>query len=94
MAVSMNKVLAAVYAPESAPALVALARSIVERMQHHPFFPAPTPSLATRKKAVDALQRAEVAPQSVTRGTKPFRNAARHAESGPHRSRIARWMLP
>jgi len=77
MTVSMNKVLAAVYASENAAELVAFTRGLLDQIDGNPALSAPVPSLAKVRKAVDALEEADVASQSRTRGTNQVRNEAR-----------------
>jgi hypothetical protein len=77
MSVSMKRILAAVYPPENASALVVLSLAIVAKMDRNPHFPNPVPTLAKVKEAIDALQEAEVVSQSGLRGTKEARNEAR-----------------
>jgi len=77
MTVGVNKVLAAVYAPDSPSALVAFTKGLLERTDGNSTFPAPVPSHAKVRKAVDALEEAEVTSQSRTRGTKQVRERAR-----------------
>ena len=77
MTTSMNRILAAVYPPDSSPALVLLAKAVVGKMEGNPYFPKPVPSLAKVNDAIDALHEAEVVSQSGTRGTKKVRDEAR-----------------
>lgn len=77
MTVSMKRILAAVYPPENAGALVILATAIIKRMDGNPYFAQPVPSLAMVKAAIGALQKAETVSQSRRRGTKQARDEAR-----------------
>ena len=52
MTVSMKRILAAVYPPENAAALVILSLAIVDKMDGNPYFPNPVPSLAKVKGAM------------------------------------------
>jgi hypothetical protein len=74
MTVSMQKTLATLKLPTHVPALLSVAEAIVQAMTKNPSFPNPTPSIATVASALAALQSAEVATQTRTRGTVAARN--------------------
>jgi hypothetical protein len=77
MTASMQKTLAALNLPTQNPALLGVARAIVQAMIDNPSFPSPTPSLAKVAAALSALEAAEVATQTKTRGTAVARNEKR-----------------
>ena len=77
MTVSMHRVLVSLKLPTNDSALVIRARNIVEAMTHNPWFPAPVPSLAKVQAAIDALDKAQAATLSKTKGLVSVRNDAR-----------------
>jgi hypothetical protein len=79
MTVSMQRTLASLRLPTKVPALVQVARAILEAMTNNRSFPKPSPSLAAIAAAIADLQAAEVATLSRTRGTAAVRDAKRAA---------------
>ena len=77
MTASMHKTLAALNLPTQTPALLGVARAIVQAMTDNPSFPSPAPSLAKVSAAQSALEAAEVATQTNARGTAVARNEKR-----------------
>jgi hypothetical protein len=76
MTVRMHRVLVALKRPTTAPALLVFARAVVNAMNGNPWFPAPMPSLASVRAAIDRLAVAETAALSMTVGLKKARNEA------------------
>jgi len=74
-----HRVLVVLKLPRSVPALLGVARTILERMTGNVALPAPIPSLATLSQAIDALQAAQVAACMRTRGAVARRNTAKTA---------------
>jgi len=66
--------IAALLLPTSTPALIALARTVVQRMTGNPAIPNPTPSLAEVNQAITDLEAAETAAQARTKGAVATRN--------------------
>jgi len=77
MTTSMNKTLAVLKLPTSAPALVSVARTILAAMTNNPSFPDPSPPLDAVAGAVAELSVAEVATRTRTRGTVALRDVKR-----------------
>jgi hypothetical protein len=76
MTVSMHRVMVALKRPTSAPELLVFARAVVNAMNGNSWFPAPVPSLASVRAAIDRLDVAETAALSMTVGLKKARNEA------------------
>jgi hypothetical protein len=74
MTVSKHRTLVALNLPDQVPALLGVVEVILQGMTGNPFFPAPTPSLATVAAALADLRDAEVATLTRTRGTAEVRN--------------------
>jgi hypothetical protein len=79
MTESMHRTLAVTKLPRSVPALLTAVRAILAAMEGNPTFPSPSPPLAEVAAALGALEDAETARQSRTRGTRPVRDEA-HAK--------------
>ncbi|HEY3818623.1 MAG TPA: fibronectin type III domain-containing protein [Polyangiaceae bacterium] len=77
MTASMQRPQAVLKLPSRNPARIAAARVIVARMTDNPWFPSPTPSLASVTAAIDAFHEAEVATLSRARGAAAVRDAKR-----------------
>lgn len=77
MTASMNRIQAALNLPTSTPALLNVARHIVDVMTGNPSFPAPVPSIAEVAAAVADLETAEVETGLRTRGAATVRNEKR-----------------
>jgi len=74
------RVLAVLKLPEyRVPHLLVQARAIVQATRTSPWFPSPSPALATIEAAIDALAVAETATRSRTRGTVEVRDGKRAA---------------
>ncbi len=59
------------------PNLITYARAIVQSMTHNPWFPAPSPSLATIEAAIAVLDSAQTATLTRARGTAEVRDEGR-----------------
>jgi len=66
--------IAALRLPKSTPALIALARTVVQRMTGNAGIPNPTPTLAAVTQAITDLEAAETAAQSRVKGAVATRN--------------------
>jgi hypothetical protein len=75
MTESTHRVQAALNLPEAVSALILTVEAILQAMTGNPFFPDPTPPLATVAAALSELHDAQVATESKTRGTVAVRNA-------------------
>jgi hypothetical protein len=64
----------ALHLPTATPALIALAKTIVQRMTHNAGVPNPTPTLAEVDKAIADLEAAETVAQSRLKGAVATRN--------------------
>jgi hypothetical protein len=60
--------------PRVAPLLIVFARQIVQAMTGNPWFPSPTPDLATVAAAIDALDESEVLVRTRVKGAAAARN--------------------
>jgi hypothetical protein len=79
MTVAHNRPIALLKLPTKVPNLIAVAKSIVARMQGNPSFPQPLPSLQTVSAAIDALEAAEGEALSRSRGSAAVREEKRVA---------------
>jgi hypothetical protein len=79
MTESMHRTLVVTKLPRSVPPLLSAARAIVAAMSGNPSFLRPDPTLATVTAAILALNDAETALQSKTRGTRAARDERRRA---------------
>jgi hypothetical protein len=70
----LHRSLATLQLPNTVPALITYAGSVVKSMTNNPTFPSPTPPLATVLAAIAALQTAEQAALARTKGAVPTRN--------------------
>ncbi|HEX3345729.1 MAG TPA: hypothetical protein VHS09_14195 [Polyangiaceae bacterium] len=77
MTESMHRIVVVTRLPRSVPALLQATKAILTAMDGHPSFPRPRPSRTTLIAAVAALEDAEVALRTRTRGTRPVRDEAR-----------------
>src|SRR3974390_1619557 len=71
---STQRILVILNLPRRIPALITYAQNIVTCMSGSPHFPTPTPALAEVSTAISALQTAEVAALSRTKGAVVVRN--------------------
>jgi hypothetical protein len=78
MTVSLHRTLVVLKRPTQVPVLLRFTQLIISKMKGNPRFPSPSPSLAKVAAAMAALEEAEVATQSKTRGLVAARNA-KHA---------------
>jgi hypothetical protein len=65
--------------PNGVSNLITLAHTIVTKMTGNPYFPSPSPSLATVQADITALQPAEVLAQTKAKGAAEARNAKERA---------------
>ena len=64
----------ALHLPTSTPALISLAKTIVQRMAQHAAMPNPVPTLAEVDQAITDLEAAETTAQSRVKGAVATRN--------------------
>src|ERR1700722_11401413 len=74
-----HRTLAALNLPSPVPALISVARGIVQSLTGNASFPSLASSLATVTSAIDDLETAQTATQSRTRGAGATRNDKREA---------------
>lgn len=74
---TLPRTLVALGLPRSAPAAISAARAIVAAMTDNPHFPAPAPALADVSAAITALDAAQAAVLTRTRGTVETRDDRR-----------------
>jgi hypothetical protein len=74
-----NRTFVAMPLPARTPDLIGVARAILAASKKSTFLPAPRPPLATLAAAIDALDQAETAATTHTRGTAEVRNEAESA---------------
>ncbi|HEY8041489.1 MAG TPA: hypothetical protein VIF15_16900 [Polyangiaceae bacterium] len=74
-----RRTIASLKLPTKVPALITVARAIVQSMTGNSAFPTTNPPLATVTAAIDDLEAAETATQSKTRGAAATRNVKRAA---------------
>jgi hypothetical protein len=77
--IPVKRSLASLKLPRPVPALIALAKSIVQSMSNNPAFSTPDPTLATVSAAIADLEAAETAAKTRIQGAVAVRNEKRAA---------------
>ena len=77
MTTPIHRSLVALKLPRPVPALIAVAKAIVQAMTNNPSFPAPTPSLGDVTAGISALETAQSAARTRAMGTVAVRDARR-----------------